>query len=69
MSAEESFNDLVDTVLMVDKGKTGNNDHLNELLLWYDRKKPIDVKEDKLNISNFIKKYYDPDEVTQVDAS
>lgn len=69
MSAEESFNDLVDTVLMADKGKTGNNDHLNELLLWYDRKKPIDVKEDKLNISNFIKKYYDPDEVTQVDAS
>lgn len=74
ISAQASFNDLVNTILKSDKGTPGNNPYLSRLLLWQDRKNPTKNKhhesyqeaEDDSDVESFIKKYCDPDEVAQV---
>lgn len=68
--AQETFDDLVETILKSDKGTRGNNSHLARLLLWYDRKSSITNRyRDPIDSSNFVKQYLDPDEVTLVDDS
>lgn len=73
ISAQASFNDLVDTILKCDKGIPGKNQHLCRLLLWYDRKNPISNKfhesyqeTEEVSSEAFIGKYYDPDEITRI---
>lgn len=73
ISAEENYNNLVDTILRCDKGIPGRNRYLQRLINWYDRKIPIvskyhdsyQVDPEDVNIDVFIKKYYDVDEITQ----
>lgn len=66
-SAQKTFNNLVDTILKSDKAIPGHNKHLENLILWVDRQEPLpDVTE--VEVDDFVKKFYDPDEPVRLDA-
>lgn len=50
-----------------DKAVPGHNEHLENLILWVDRQQPLpDVTE--VDVDDFVKKCYDPDEQVRLDV-
>lgn len=74
LSAQKAFNGLVTTILKSDKATPGRNPYLARLILWHDRKCPIfqphnesfQPEEEDEEVEAFVKKYLDPNEITQV---